>query len=171
MRNEDKVIGATEWLQDIFGVVSEHVEEWNSTQRVIGNITAYVRAMVASKLQLLEKGKLQPLDRETYRAAVGTMVEMLVGKDADARAIKTARQNVTSGSRWNFGVFSPSDKRRAQVGKAKAAKNVKAKVAAKGTKNAAMTAIANAVSSALKRGVTHLQIVDTLNGLGSIVKK
>ena len=46
----------------------------------------------------------------------------------------------------------------------------KAKVAAKGTKNAAMTAIANAVASALKRGVTHLQIVDTLNSLGSVVK-
>ena len=170
MRNEDKVIGASEWLQDIFGAVSAHVEEWMGAQWVIGNVTAHVRAMVAAKLQLLEKGKLQPLDRETYRDAVKTMVEMLVGKDADARAIKTARQTITSGSRWNFGVFSPSDKRRAQVGKAKAAKKAKAKAAAKGTKNAAMSAIANAVASALKRGVTHLQIVDTLNRLGTVTK-
>lgn len=170
MRNEDKVIGASEWLQDIFGVVSAHVEEWKGAERVIVNVTAHVRAVVAAKLQLLEKGKLQPLDRETYRAAVATMVEMLVGKDADARAVKTARQNITSGSRWNFGVFSPSDKRRAQVGKAKAAKKAKAKAAAKGTKNAAMAAIANAVSAALKRGVTHVQIVDTLNALGTITK-
>lgn len=170
MRAENTIIGADVWVQDIYNVVAEHTKLWNGAQMVIVNVKAHVRAVVAAKLQLLEQGKIQPLDRETYRDAVKTMIDMLVGKEADARAIKTARQEITSGSRWNFGVFSPSAKRRAQVGKAKAAKKAKAKVAAKGTKNAAMSAIANAVASALKRGVTHLQIVDTLNALGTIKK-
>ena len=49
MRNEDKVIGASEWLQDIFGVVSAHVEEWKGAERVIVNVTAHVRAVVAAR--------------------------------------------------------------------------------------------------------------------------
>ena len=170
MKNTEKVIGADVWVKEIVSVVGAHVAEWNGAQLVLTNVTKHVRSLVAAKLELLKAGRIQPLDKETYRAAVLTMVTMLIGKDADRRAVATARQQVTSGSRWNFGVFSPSTKRRAQVARAKAAKLKRTKTKDAVTHDAATQAIAKAITAALRRGVTHAQILDAVNGLPTLQK-
>ena len=168
MRKENAVVGADVWLADVYRVVGQHAKDQRIAEGVIGNIKKEVRAIVAQKVLLLEEGRIQPLDKPTYQAAVKHLITMLIGETEDARDVKTARQTITGGARWNFGALNPSAKRRAQVGAAKRTKASK-KGAAEGSAVAKL--IADAVSRAKARGVIITAIADAIDALPGRVAK
>lgn len=166
MKKENAIVGAEEWLKDVYAVVEENAQDHIAGEKLVGDVRKAIRAIVAQKVKMLEEKKLQPLDKPTYQDAVKHMVFLLVGKTDDARSIKTARQTITAGSRWNFGALNPSAKRRAQVAGSKAAKTRKAnKAHGAKVKSAIHAAIAKAVAAALKRGVTHAQLLSAIKAL------
>jgi hypothetical protein len=173
MNKKNSTIGAAEWLADITRVVKQNAKAWRDTVAEQKRITAEVRAVVTEKVLLLKKKQLQPLDRDTYRAAVLDLVNELVGDNADPRAKKSARQTITAGNRWGFGVFSPSEKRRAQVAgskpRNKATKQAKAEQAKNGLKVPAP--VYAALVAAATRGVSWEAVVIAINAVPATPKK
>ena len=173
MRKENAVVGADVWLADVYRVVGHHAKDQRIAEGIIGNIKKEIRAIVAQKVLLLEEGRIQPLDKPTYQAAVKHLITMLIGETEDARDVKTARQTITGGARWNFGALNPSAKRRAQVSKAKRTKasNTKAAKASAAEGSAVAKLIADAVSRAKARGVIITAIADAIDALPGRVAK
>ena len=166
MKKENAMVGAAEWLQDVYAVVEDNAKDHIAGEKLVGDARKEIRAIVAEKVKLLEEGKLQPLDKPTYQEAIKHLIFLLVGKTNDARSIKTARQTITAGSRWNFGALNPSAKRRAQIAGSKANKMRKAnKTHGAKVKSSVHAAIAKAIADALKRGVTHVQLLDAIKTL------
>ena len=176
MNKKNSTIAASEWLADIYAVVKQNAKAWGDTVAEQKRITAEVRAVVTEKVLLLKKQQLQPLDRDAYRAAVLDLVNELVGDSADPRAKKSARQTITAGNRWGFGVFSPSEKRRAQVAGSKPRNKKAAKQQAKAeqAKSNALKVPANvhaALVAAEKRGAPWSAIVLAIESVPAAAKK
>lgn len=177
MNKKNSTIGAAEWLADIYAVVKQNAKAWGDTVAEQKRITAEVRAVVTEKVLLLKKQQLQPLDRETYRGAVLSLVEELVGANADPRAKKSARQTITAGNRWGFGVFSPSEKRRTQVAgskpRNKATKQAEQAKAEQVNKNSLKVPVPvyAALAAAATRGVSWAAVVIAINAVPATPKK